>query len=111
MAGLALSQFPAAGMRSQFHIERSDRMPPTFTLKGKITDAATGLRLPNALVKIVGGTLNFGKSAVTNSSGRYKITGVKPEKIILEAALAYKPLGKMKVISTNTTIDFKLTKS
>ncbi len=87
-------------------------MPPTFTLKGKITDAATGLRLPNALVKIVAGTgTNFGKSAVTNSSGRYKITGVKPEKIILEAALAYKPKGQMKVISANTTIDFKLDKS
>jgi len=36
---------------------------------------------------------------------------VKPEKIILEAALAYKPKGKMKVISANTTIDFKLDKS
>jgi hypothetical protein len=87
-------------------------MPTTFTLKGKITDAATGLRIPNTLVKIVAGTgTNFGKSAVTNASGRYKITGVKPEKIILEAAIAYKPKGKMKVISANTTIDFALDKS
>ena len=64
----------------------------TYTVKGKITDAVTGLAVRNALVKIVAGTgTNFGKSAVTNSSGRYKMTGVKPEKIIIEASLAYKP--------------------
>ena len=46
-------------------------MPATYTLKGKITDAATGLAVRNALVKIVAGTgTNFGKSAATNSSGR-----------------------------------------
>jgi hypothetical protein len=83
---------------------------PTYTLKGKITDAATGAAVPNALVKIVSGTLNFGKSAVTSSSGRYKITGVEPEKIILEAALAYTPKDQILTVSANTTVDFALTK-
>ena len=54
---------------------------------------------------------NFGKSAITNSSGRYEITGVTPEKIIVEAALEYKPKGKMLTVRRNTTVDFALTKS
>ena len=87
-------------------------MPATYTLKGKITDASTGAAVRNALVKIVAGSgSNFGKSAKTNSSGRYKITGVKPEKIILEAALSYKPKGQIKTISGNTTINLALSKS
>jgi hypothetical protein len=86
-------------------------MPATFTVKGKITDAATGTAVPNALVKIVAGTgTNFGKSAVTSSSGRYKITGVIPEKIILEASLAYKPQEQMVTVSANTTVDLALSK-
>ena len=85
-------------------------MPATFTLKGKIKDSATGAAVRNALVKIVGGTSNFGKSAVTNSKGKYKITGVKPEKIILEASLAYKPKGQMFTVAANTTVNFALVK-
>ena len=86
-------------------------MPATFTVKGKIKDAATGAPIQNALVKIVAGTgSNFGKSAVTNLSGRYKITGVKPEKIILEASLAYQPKQKMLTVSANTTVDLALAK-
>ena len=86
-------------------------MPTTFTLKGKITDAVMGTPVPNTLVKIVAGTgTNFGKSAITNAAGKYKITGVKPEKIILEAALSYKPKQKMLTVSANTTVDLPLTK-
>jgi protocatechuate 3,4-dioxygenase beta subunit len=86
-------------------------MPATYTLKGKITDAATGAAVRNALVKIVAGSgSNFGKSAKTNSSGRYKITGVKPEKIIVEASLAYKPKEKMLTVSANTTVNLALAK-
>jgi hypothetical protein len=85
-------------------------MPTTYKLKGKITDATTGLAVRNALVKIVGGTLNFGKSAVTNASGRYTMTGVQPEKIILEASLAYQPKAKMLTVSANTTVNLALSK-
>jgi hypothetical protein len=35
---------------------------------------------------------------------------VKPEKIILEAALAYKPKGKMLTVAGNTTVDLALAK-
>jgi hypothetical protein len=71
-----------------------------------------GTRVPNALVKIVSGSgANFGKSAITNTSGRYTITGVTPEKIILEASLAYTPKEKMLTVKANTTVDFALTKA
>jgi len=91
--------------------EGANRMPATYTLKGKITDSSTGAAVRNALVKIVAGTgTNFGKSGITNSSGRYTITGVKPEKIILEASLAYKPKEKMLTVAGNTTVNLALTK-
>jgi hypothetical protein len=86
-------------------------MPATYTLKGKITDATTGLAVRNALVKIVAGTgTNFGKSATTNASGHYKMTGVKPEKIIIEASLEYIPKEKMLTVSANTTVNLKLSR-
>jgi len=86
-------------------------MPSTYTLKGKITDSSTGAAVRNAMVKIVAGTgTNFGKSALTNNQGRYKITGVKPEKIIVEASLAYQPKEKMLTVSANTTINLALSK-
>lgn len=87
-------------------------MPATYTLKGQITDAVTGDGVRNAMVKIVAGSgTNFGKTAMTNSSGRYKITGVKPEKIIIEASLSYKPKEKMLTLSGNTTADLSLSKA
>jgi protocatechuate 3,4-dioxygenase beta subunit len=85
-------------------------MPSTYTLKGKITDAGTGAAVRNATVKIIGGTLNFGKTAYTNSHGRYRITGVKPEKIIIEASLMYQPKSKMLTVSGTTTVDLSLSK-
>jgi len=86
-------------------------MPATFTLKGKITDATLRTPVPNALVKIVAGTgTNFGKSATTNRAGRYKMPGVKPEKIIVEVSLAYKPKEKMLTVSRNTAVNLALVK-
>ena len=40
-------------------------MPATYTLKGKVKDATMGTPVPNVLVKIVGGTLNFGNQIFT----------------------------------------------
>ncbi|HEY7291888.1 MAG TPA: carboxypeptidase-like regulatory domain-containing protein [Vicinamibacterales bacterium] len=86
-------------------------MPPTYTLKGRITDSQTGASVRNAMVKIVAGSGgNFGKTAYTNSHGRYKLTGVKPEKIIIEASLSYQPKEKMLTVSKNTTANLKLSK-
>jgi Carboxypeptidase regulatory-like domain len=87
-------------------------MPSTYTLKGKVTDAALGTKVPNVTVKIVGADApaNFGKTAVTDSSGKYKITHVEPGRILIEASLSYQPNEKSLTISANTTIDFALSK-
>jgi uncharacterized surface anchored protein len=83
----------------------------TYALKGKVTDATTGAPVQDALVKIVSGSgSNFGKSATTDSSGRYSIVGLNPGTVIVEAYLAYVPNDKMLTITANTTENFSLTK-
>ena len=84
-------------------------MPTTCTIKGKVKDAALGTPVRNAMVKIVGGS-PFGKTAMTNSAVNYKITGVTPGRVLIEASLCYQPEEKDKTVSSNTTIDFSLTK-
>lgn len=96
----------AADTTHDFHL-----VSATFTLKGQVTDALTGRPVQDALVKIVSAAgSNFGKSAVTNASGHYAITGLNPGTMIVEAYLAYLPSDKMLTLSGNTTEDFALTK-
>lgn len=86
-------------------------MPATYTLRGQITDAKTGLPVRNALVKIVGGTSpNFGREAVTNRFGRYRIPGLQPERIIVEATLRYEPTQQMKNLTGDAMVNLALTK-
>ena len=83
----------------------------TFSLSGKVIDAATGAPVQDALVKIVSASgSNFGKSATTNPAGHYTISGLNPGTLIVEASLAYVPKGSMLTISANATQDFALTK-
>ena len=84
-------------------------MPTTCTIKGNVKDAALGTPVRNAMVKIVGGS-SFGKTAMTNAAGNYKITGVAPGRVLIEASLSYQPEEKDKNVTTNTTISFSLTK-
>jgi hypothetical protein len=84
-------------------------MPSTFTVKGKVTDSTTHKGIANADVRIIGGS-PFGKKVVTDSAGRYKISGVAAGKTILEASLGYAPNDKMVTVSGTTTVDFKLKK-
>jgi len=87
-------------------------MPATFTLKGKVTDAALGTAVPDATVKIVGGEgTNFGKTAVTDKQGKYVITGLNPGRILVEASLAYSPQEKDNTVAGNSTLNFQLTKA
>jgi protocatechuate 3,4-dioxygenase beta subunit len=82
-----------------------------YTLKGQVTDALTGAPVGDALVKVVSGSgTNFGKSATTNASGHYAITGLTPGTIIVEAYLAYLPSDQMLTLSGNATQNFALSK-
>ncbi len=82
----------------------------TFTISGTVTDATSGGVLPNILIKITGGTsLNFGKSATTDGAGKYTITGVVAERIVLEASnAAYEVSAASPTVTGNTTVDFIL---
>lgn len=84
-------------------------MPTTYTIRGKVKDAARGTPVRNAMVKIVGGS-SFGKTAMTNAAGNYKIRGVAPGRVLIEASLCYQPEEKNKNVTANTTINFSLTK-
>jgi uncharacterized protein YfaS (alpha-2-macroglobulin family) len=83
------------------------------TLSGKVTDKKMGTPVPDADVRVVGGVgTNFGKKAVTDKSGNYKIKNLIPGKILVEATLQYNPLERDKTITTgNATLDFRLTKA
>lgn len=82
-----------------------------YTLSGIVTDAATGAPIQDALVKIVAGSgSNFGKSAITDGSGHYAISGLNPGTIIVEAALAYVPKGQLLSMAANATQNFALSK-
>ena len=83
----------------------------TFTLKGQVTDALTGRPVQDALVKIVSAAgSNFGKSAITNATGHYAITGLNPGTMIVEAYLAYLPSDQILTLAGNATQNFALTK-
>jgi hypothetical protein len=85
-------------------------MPATIVLSGTITDAKLGTPVPDADVHIVGGP-NFGKKAVTDKNGKYKITKLKPGRNLVEASLAYNPLEKDKTMNASATLDFALIKA
>ncbi|HEX4347729.1 MAG TPA: carboxypeptidase-like regulatory domain-containing protein [Vicinamibacterales bacterium] len=83
----------------------------TYTLSGKVTDAATGGPVQDVLVKIVSASgTNFGKSATTNAAGQYSISGLNPGTLIVEAALTYVPKSNLLTVTANATQNFALTK-
>jgi len=88
---------------------RPKRLAATYLIVGVVVDRVTWQPLNNMLLKMVGGTLNFGKQARTNRFGLYAIPSVFPEKILIEASGAgHAPVEKMKTITGNTIINFKM---
>jgi hypothetical protein len=55
----------------------SSSTPGTFSLNGQVTDGASGSGVAGATVSITQGR-NAGKSAATNASGTYSLTGLQP---------------------------------
>jgi uncharacterized surface anchored protein len=85
--------------------------PALFTLQGTVTDALTNAPVQDALVKIVSASgSNFGKSATTDATGSYKITGLTAGTIIVEASLAYVPNAQQVTITSNMGKNFALAK-
>ncbi|MEM9664697.1 MAG: TonB-dependent receptor, partial [Bacteroidota bacterium] len=55
--------------------------PPTLTMQGRVVDAATGLVLPLAHVRLVA----TGQATVTDGQGRFSFTGLAPGAYEIEA--------------------------
>ena len=77
----------------------------TFVPEDKEGLTASGLTDANGVC-----VMRTGSDKESVRAGKYKITGVTPEKIIVEAAISYKPKQKMLTVSANTTINLALTK-
>jgi len=83
----------------------------TFTIKGKVTDAALGTPVPNAEVRVVAATgTNFGKKTLTDKKGKFALSGLNPERMILECTLSYQPKEQILTLAANTTLNFTLSK-
>lgn len=82
--------------------------PTTFTLTGTVTDGTSQGILPNITVQIGSGT-NVGKSAVTDSSGNYSMSGLSAGTFTLSAsATSYQTTTQQVTLSTNTRVDLVL---
>jgi hypothetical protein len=87
--------------------------PATYALSGLVNDGTSGAsgRIPNVTVKVVDGA-NTGKSAITDASGNYAITGLAPGRFTLSAsATDFQTATKTDSLSANTTVDFALVRT
>lgn len=83
----------------------------TFSIAGRVTDGTSGGVLPGITVQIVSG-VNGGRSAVTNSTGDYTLSGVTAGSVPLSATAAgYQPATIQISLSGNTTVNFVLQRS
>ncbi len=84
--------------------------PPTYTLSGVVTESVptTSTTLSGVRVEFADG-VNQGKTALTDSSGRYQIIGAETGTFNVRATIAgYNDQTKQVAISGNLTLDFAL---
>jgi hypothetical protein len=82
--------------------------PATFTLTGTLTDGTSHGILPNITIQIVAGA-NAGKSAVTDSSGNYAMSGLSAGTFTLSvSATSYQTTTQQVTLSTSTRVDLDL---
>jgi trimeric autotransporter adhesin len=80
----------------------------TFTLTGTLTDGTSHGILPNITIQIVSGT-NVGKSAVTDRSGNYAMSGLSAGTFMLSvSAISYQTTTQQVTLSANTRVDLVL---
>jgi hypothetical protein len=73
-----------------------------------VTDGTSGGILPNIVVQITDGS-NSGKSAKTDGSGNYSLTGVSPGTFTMSAsAVSYQTFTRQITATVNTRADFVL---
>lgn len=81
---------------------------PTLTLAGTLIDGTSHGILPNITVQIVSGT-NVGKTAVTDSSGNYVMSGLSTGTFTVSvSAISYETTRQQVTLSANTRVDLVL---
>jgi hypothetical protein len=82
--------------------------PATFAVNGTVTDGTSHGILPNITVQIASGT-NVGKSAVTDGSGNYVLSGLAAGTFTLSAAAtSYQTTTQQVTLSASTRVDLVL---
>jgi carboxypeptidase family protein/Big-like domain-containing protein len=90
------------------HLTLSQPVPVTFSINGTVTDGTSGGILPNINIQVSTGA-NAGKSARTDSTGQYTITGVSAGTMTLTAsAVSYQTTDKTVTVTSSTRVDFVL---
>jgi hypothetical protein len=84
--------------------------PGTFTISGTLRDGTSGGILPKVLVQAADST-GTTRSAVTDASGEYVISGVSPGPVTLTVAItSYEPMTRTASVSADTSVDLVLTR-
>jgi hypothetical protein len=85
--------------------------PATFTISGTLRDASSGGVMPNLLVQATDASTAT-KSATTDASGGYAISGVAPGQVTLSVTAAgYERFTQTLSVSSDTHADLVLTRS
>ena len=83
----------------------------TFTISGTLRDGASGGPLPNVIVEAEPADAASKRSATTDASGVYAISGLPPGLVTLRvAASSYQPLTETVTVSADTRTDLVLTR-
>ena len=83
-------------------------VPSSFGLSGNVTDAATGAALSGFTVQVIDGP-NAGKTATTDSAGRYAIPEVaKGTTTVAASGASYDTQSRTVTIAGDTQLDFAL---
>jgi len=77
-------------------------------LVGVVVDKSTRLPVNNALVKIVGGTSNFGRQTHTNAFGFYLLSNLVAERDLIEASKGTKVQEKDKIVTSISVLNFAI---
>ena len=84
--------------------------PGTFTISGALRDGTSGGALPKIPIQATDSTGTI-RSATTDTSGAYAISGVPPGSVALAVSIAsYEPFAQTAMVLADTRVDLVLTR-
>lgn len=101
----------ACGGDSAGQAAPSSPTPSTFSLSGQVTDSVTSNAIPGAVVLIADGP-NASRSATTDASGRYSLTGLQQSGFTVNVtADGYTRTSMGVTLTSNQTVSFQLVRN